>query len=257
MVWQFTLVVDGNPVKGELHMPARTQKVSPAVIVCHGIPSGRPADPDDKGYRYLAERLAGEGFLAVVFNFRGCGESGGNIDLEGWCRDLVAVIDLVWRRDDVDRKRLNLFGFSGGAAVSCKTAALDERVGAVVLAACPAEFGYLFPAEDLAEIIRKAREIGVIRDPDFPPDPGQWLAALYGVEPRRYISAISPRPVLILHGTGDDLVPVRDARILYGLAGENSVLSLVEGAGHRLRNVPEAVESAMRWLLAINRVKPE
>jgi len=254
MISEFKIGVDGITLRGELYLPAQSQEFYPAVIVCHGIPSGRPAEPGDKGYRHLAASLAGRGFLTAIFNFRGCGESEGNLDLEGWCRDLGAVIDWLWERDDVDRERLNLLGFSGGAAVSCQRAALDGRVSALGLAACPAEFSCLFPPGELAAIIKWARQAGVIRDGSFPPHPEQWLQRLHAVEARKFISAIAPRPLLLLHGREDDLVPVQEACDLHRQAGERAELIIIEGAGHRLRNVPEAVETARDWLLKINRM---
>jgi uncharacterized protein len=247
IVETFTITVEGIPIAGEIHRPRQAVAPLPAVIICHGIPSGRPA-PADPGYRPLAVRLSGLGFLAVLFNFRGCGLSGGNIDLAGWCRDLSAILDLLVARDDVDAGSISLLGFSGGAAVSCRVAALDMRVAAVGLMACPAELSFLFKEEELAAIVARAREIGAIRDPDFPPDPRQWLKNLHGVRAEAYIAKISPRPLLLVHGTADEVVPVDHAQRLYALAGEPRELLLLEGVLHRLRQVPEALEAAVQWL---------
>src|SRR3712207_7622089 len=42
----------------------------------------------------------------------------------------------------------------------------------------------------------------------------------------------SPRPLLIVHGTADALIPVEHARRLYEVAGEPKELWLVDGAAH-------------------------
>ena len=245
--------VDGNRLSGELHLPQRGYSPYPAVIVCHGIPSGR-AFPDDKSYRSLAVKLAAKGIMSITFNFRGCGASEGNIDLAGWCRDLGSIIDLIWQRADLDRTRLSLLGFSGGAAVSRKVASGDQRVSFLALGACPAELSRLFPREDLPQIINKAREIGVIRERDFPPDPDAWLEDFYSVRADKYIGRISPRPVLILHGTEDELVPVDEARLLYEKALEPKKLWLLDGCGHRLRVEATAIQAALEWLCMVNKV---
>ena len=89
------LEVDGIPVSGRLYLPDGNSR-HPAVCVCHGIPSGKPSDSDDGGYPLLAERICQEGFAVLIFNFRGAGDSGGNLDILGWTRDLTAVIDYLW-----------------------------------------------------------------------------------------------------------------------------------------------------------------
>jgi dipeptidyl aminopeptidase/acylaminoacyl peptidase len=244
------LSVDGIRIAVEVYIPETGTAPFPSVIVCHGIPSGRPVQGGDPGYRPLARKFAEAGLLTVLFNFRGCGESGGNIDLGGWPRDLSAVLDLLEGREDVDAKKISLLGFSGGAAVSCITAA-SRRVAAVALAACPAEFTFLFPREGLTEMIARAREIGAIRDREFPEDPWKWLEGFYGIRPEYYIEKINA-PVLIIHGTADDVVPVSHAHLLYSLAAEPKELVLLEGAGHRLRQETAAVEAALNWLLQLN-----
>jgi len=53
--------------------------------------------------------------------------------------------------------------------------------------------------------------------------------------------------MLVMHGDEDDSVPVSDARQLVNAHGA-AELSLLEGAGHRLRHDPRAVAILLGWL---------
>ncbi|MFC1983371.1 alpha/beta hydrolase, partial [Chloroflexota bacterium] len=128
-----SLEVDNITLRGQLYLPGNEPQY-PIVCVCHGIPSDKPPDPTDGGYPLLAETIYREGFMVLIFNFRGTGKSGGNLDLPGWTKDLRAAIDYLWSLDKADKQRLSLLGFSGGAAVSVCVAAQDGRVSSV--AAC-------------------------------------------------------------------------------------------------------------------------
>ena len=167
---RISLVVNGISIIGETYFPEDDGGQFPALCICHGIPSGKPAIPTDGGYPQLAERFCQAGFATVIFNFRGTGVSGGNFDMMGWAKDLGAVIDYMWSLRQVDRSRFCLMGFSGGAAVSTYVAANDSRVSRVVLCACPAEFRGLIEEED---VNWEVQEEGVTRTyevKDFSPD---------------------------------------------------------------------------------------
>ena len=86
------LQVDGISIVGQLLLPDEKARYR-LVCLCHGAPSGSPPEPGDGGYPALAERFCREGFAACFFNFRGAGDSGGNLDFLGWTRDLQAVVD--------------------------------------------------------------------------------------------------------------------------------------------------------------------
>jgi len=243
------LEVAGIALAGQLYLPDEgDQPPYPVVGICHGIPSGVP-DPNDRGYPLLAERICGEGFAVLIFNFRGTGASGGNIDILGWTRDLGAVIDYLWALPEVDRSHLALLGFSGGAAVSVCVAAQDRRVSSVAACACPAEFSFVTDG-DPQVLIEHFRSIGAIRDKDFPPSAEEWFGGFKLVSPINYVADIAPRPLLLVHGSRDEVVAVTHAHRLYDKAGQPKEIVIIDGAEHRLRQNEEAMTVVVDWLKA-------
>lgn len=240
-----TLNVDGLNIDGRLFLPAEAPPVPyPGVCICHGIPSGKPHDPTDGGYPALAERFCRLGYAVFIFNFRGTGNSGGNLDLPGWNRDLKAALDYFYDLPELDRARLTLLGFSAGAAVSVCVASADTRVASVIACACPAEIIF----SDPLPAIEHFRSIGAIRDKDFPPSVEEWGAGLAGSSPVNCVGRIAPRPLLLVHGSQDETVPLSQAYELYQKAGEPRQLVVIDGAGHQLRQNDLAMNIALDWL---------
>ena len=241
------LEVDGLKILGQLYLPEGGQAPYPTVGICHGIPTEKP-DPSNKGYPPFAERICHQGFAVLIFNFRGTGASGGNFDILGWTRDLKAAIDYLFTQPEVDKSRLSLLGFSGGAAVSIYVASQDSRVSCVAACACPAEFTFITEVDNPQSVIDHFRNIGTIRDKDFPHSTEEWLNGFRLVSPINYISRIAPRPLLLVHGNQDDTVPVTDAYKLYDKAGEPKQIIIIDGAGHRLRQNERAMAIVIDWL---------
>jgi dipeptidyl aminopeptidase/acylaminoacyl peptidase len=243
-----SLKVDDIKLVGQLYLPSlKGGKKHPALCICHGIPAG-PPDPSDRGYPLLAERCCAQGFLVLIFNFRGTGESKGNFDILGWCRDLEAAIDYLYQLKEVDSSRFSLMGFSGGAAVAVYVAAEDERVSSVVACACPAEFA---ASKGYEELLEQSRQVGIIRDSNFPPSREEWAQGFRIVSPLKCVHKISPRPLLVIHGDEDELIAVSEARRLYQRAGEPKDIFIVKG-GHRLRLNEKAMAAAIAWLKRVN-----
>jgi fermentation-respiration switch protein FrsA (DUF1100 family) len=185
----------------------------------------------------------------LIFNFRGTGGSGGNFDILGWTHDLGAAIDYLWSLPGVGGSGLSLLGFSGGAAVAVYVTAQDKRVSALAACACPAEFDSLVTESGQSLfIIDHFRGIGIIRDKGFPPSTKDWLDGFRQVRPVDYVAQISPRPLLLVHGSQDEVVAVSHAHKLYAQAGEPKQLVIIEGAGHRLRRDERAIAVVTRWL---------
>lgn len=242
----FVIKVDEIAIVGQLYLPDNLKQY-PAVCVCHGIPSGKPRDPGDGGYPVLAEKICREGFAVLIFNFRGTGDSGGNIDMLGWTRDLGAAIDFLWHQAGVDRSYLALVGFSAGAATSVYVASRDKRVSCVAACACPADLTFFTEAEPQS-VIERFRLIGAIQDAGFPPSAGEWFDGFRQLTPADHVAGIAPRPLLLVHGSRDETVPLSHAYRLHERAGEPKKLLILDGAGHRLRQDDRAVRAVIDWL---------
>jgi dipeptidyl aminopeptidase/acylaminoacyl peptidase len=238
---------DNLNLYGQVFFPEIIDHSRPALCICHGIPAV-PYNPAEPGYAMLAERFCSNGFVTFIFNFRGAGPSQGNLDLLGWNHDLEAAIDCFCSLDEVKKSRLAVIGSSGGAAVSVYVAARDQRVSSLVTLACPSNFDGLIQKNNAESVISHFRSIGVIKDKDFPPSIDNWLESFNVVSPIRYIHKISPRPLLIIHGDKDDIVPLEHARKLYKQAKDPKDLIIIPDAGHRLRIEEKAVDNVLNWL---------
>lgn len=224
----------------------------PGLVLCHGMPAGpqpepgTPPPPDDApDYPAIAARCAEDGFATVAFNFRGSGLSEGDYSPLGWASDLHALLDWLKQHPRVDASRTTLFGSSLGAAVVIYVAAHRPDITAVVTYASPAEMGR---RDDPETAIARMRELGIIRNPEFPPSIDAWNREHEEVNPIRWVGRIAPRPLLLLHGDRDDLVPPESARTLYDHAGEPRGLRILEGAGHRFRREERALGVTLEWL---------
>jgi uncharacterized protein len=236
---------DNIDLNGNLFLPGNNVSY-PAVCICHGIPGGQLADPGDRGYAGLAEKVCNAGFAAFIFNFRGSRNSGGNFDILGWTNDLLVALDYLWLQPEIDRSKIALLGYSAGAAVSICVGSRDRNIAAVVSCGCPAEWNFI--NNNPEQLIEYFRSIGIIRDKNYPESAEDWMNNFKIVSPLYYVSGIAPRPFLVVHGDQDDLVNVDDALKLYEKAGEPKKLVIIKGAGHRLRLNGEAVDTVINWL---------
>lgn len=217
-----------------------------AVVLCHGLPSGEPPDPGDPGYPGLVRELGRMGLAAASFSFRGCYGSDGDFSLAGWAADLRSVIDAVAGRSGAP---VALAGSSLGGAVALVAGADDERVGAVATLAAPSGLAELASPDVRDAFLERLRDIGLIRSPGFPPDPGAWADEFRELDPSVAAGRLG-RPLLLVHGTNDDTVPMDHVWRLSEAASGPLTRVVLTGAGHRLRHDPVAVRVLFSWLAA-------
>jgi hypothetical protein len=106
------------------------------VAVCHPHPLFG-GDMENNVVVALCRALAGDGMVALRFNFRGVGGSGGSYGGGfGERQDARAALDFLAGRAEVDGGRLGLAGYSFGALVALSAA--GERVRALAAVSPPA-----------------------------------------------------------------------------------------------------------------------
>lgn len=236
----------GLSLKGHLALPAGSgQSRVHGLVLCHGFPSG-PRDETMGGQSYsgLADRLAADaGWAVLSVNFRGTGSSEGDFSLGGWLADLQACVDVLVGRPDVDG--VWVAGFSTGGSLALCAAGEDPRILGVAALAAPADFQEW--ARDPEAFLAHARAIGVVSKKG-PDNVAEWTRDLTEIRPVALIGKIPPRPVLLVHGTEDDEVPLVDARALADAAEGEVELRVLTGAGHRLRHDPRAIAVLIGWL---------
>jgi uncharacterized protein len=217
----------------------------PGLVICHGFPSGRDAGKvSAKSFPELADRVAAElGWKVLVFTFRGCGDSAGNFSFRGWLDDCLAGVTFVRNQPDVSG--VWLAGFGTGGAVAICAAARDAAVRGVAAVSAPADFDDW--ANHPRRLLLHAREVGIIHDPTFPSGFDSWAREAREVRATACMREVAPRPVLVLHGSEDDAVPVFDARVLADAHGDAD-LRIIEGGPHQLRHDPRAVAVLLGWL---------
>lgn len=198
-----------------------------AVICCHGMLSGK----DGAKHTRLASELEKLGIATIRFDFAGRGESQGELfdmTFSNEVEDVDAVIGWLGKQGI---HRIGLFGSSMGGAVALLTAARDERV---VVVATLAAVGYPSAIEE-----RYPREAQSFTERGYiDTEHGRIGKAFYDDALQHDVVAavsILRAPILVMHGTEDDVVPQTDALDIASSA-RNATLDLVEGGDHQFHD---------------------
>jgi pimeloyl-ACP methyl ester carboxylesterase len=117
---------------GTLFLPA-TGGPHPALVVTHG--SGREGR-HLAGVRGFATTLAEEGLAVLLYDKRGIGDSGGEYvetpDLMLPAQDVLAAVEHLHARADVDPRRIGVFGHSQGGWVGPLAASLSDDIAFLI-----------------------------------------------------------------------------------------------------------------------------
>nr|WP_236714871.1 alpha/beta fold hydrolase [Nonomuraea pusilla] len=213
------------------------------IVVAHGF-TGSWRERTARRIAHVLSRYGG----VVAFDFRGHGRSGGLTtvgDLE-----ILDVEAAVRHARVVGYSRIAVVGFSMGAAVAVRHAALRRGVDAVAAVSGPARWYYRGtrpmrqvhwaierPVGRLAA--RVAKRTRIARGP-WDPVP---------MPPHEAVRLIAPAPLLIVHGDADSFFPLDHPYQLFEGAREPKELWIEPGYGHaEAAATPELIRRIGMWI---------
>jgi len=200
------------------------------VIVCHGH-TGNKDRPVPKA---ICQVLQKAGWNAFRFDFSGNGKSQGGFEDSTFSKcvgDLRAVVDYFYRKG---YSPIGIIGHSMGGAVCILEAARDRKVKFVVPISAPLHLVESFRDYISAMKTRKMKgEIQFYKEPtkEWLTISRKFLRDLKGLKPLRDVKRIYA-PILFIHGTKDESVPVKESEELFINANAPKELALVHEADH-------------------------
>ena len=220
------------------------------VVVCHGFTGSKEGGGKSM---HMAETLAAQtGYSFVLFDFAGNGESDGHFQdttLTGQIQDLSAVIDWCIQHQDL---QVVTMGRSFGGSTVLAQAAGDTRVRAVCTWAAPVHLEELFSGFVISD---KEDEQGRILLADAEgtlPIKKAFMHDLQGHDLLQAAAFLTPRPLLVIHGENDDVVPVHEAEELYAAAQDPKEKRIIPGADHQFSASSEQVWTIVsQWLTTL------
>jgi dipeptidyl aminopeptidase/acylaminoacyl peptidase len=262
---QFTSA--GLKLAGLVHLPAdyRQGERRPAFLVMHGFGSRKDSD----GMRIAAELYASLGYVALRFDFRGCGDSEGargRVICVEQVEDARAALEFLMDRPEVDAKRIGVYGHSFGAAVAVYSAGVEPRFAACVSSGGWGDGVKKFRKQHespeawakfqgmLEEGRKRAKRGESMMVPRFEivpikPDlrhhlapgsilefPFEVVESMLAFRANEVVGKIAPRPLLLIHPANDTVTPTEQSLDLFLHAGQPTDLHLVAGTDHFIFN---------------------
>lgn len=227
----FSFVNQGQKIYGMIHRPLKKEHV-PAVVILHGFAGTKIGKY--RIYVKVAQKLAENGILAVRFDFRGSGDSEGDISemtLEGEVSDAVAALKLISKDPQVDPSRIGILGRSLGGIVSVMACNHFKHIKSLALWA-PA-----FHAKQWME------QLNAAKNPKLSPDEREelmqfdgnkvnenFLKQFFTLNLDHEMKHLDSMPLLHIHGEKDHFVDISHAddyyRVRLKAKGETVMLRL-------------------------------
>lgn len=205
------------------HAPSATTS-SPVVLIAHGIGANKD------NFLPALEVVHKLGYPALIFDFQAHGDSQGHFATFGFreAHDVKAAYD--WLRQEYPGRPVYALGYSMGGAAVLRADAEHGIFDKVVLDATYAR------AENVAKQTL-LRHVPFVREPIWQAA-RFWMVVLSGLDPddlrsdELIVEVAAAKPVLLIHGTEDAVIPCEESRRLHAASGERVDLWILRGAGH-------------------------
>jgi esterase/lipase len=186
--------------------------------------------------RALSSCLVSGGFTTLRFDFGGNGESEGKVEDATYTRMLGEIEAAVSALENHGIKKIGVSGHSMGAMLALLAGKADPRIKAVAFisgSSQAARVREVFPQEAIDKAENQGSASAFVYGRDM------ILKREFLLDVERYNvghdAATLGKPLLIIHGTADEIIPHFHARQLFNWATGAKKLELIDGADHLLR----------------------
>lgn len=242
----------GQTMRGFLHRPENFSAAQrfPAVLFLHGL--GGNSIESHRFFVLAARRLAAQNILAARFDFLGSGNSDGDfVDVtpETELQDALVLLHWLQSQPGVDRTRIGLIGFSLGGLLATYAAARFD-VQTLCLWAATAHM-YRRMKEKSTPQSSAMLKLRGWHDIHGNKTGRAFFESAARLDPLAEAAKFRGR-VLILHGAGDDVVPVEEAHeYSHAFAACQPTVKILPNADHGFNRVEwaeDVIETTANWL---------
>lgn len=232
---------DGIELAAQLYLPDSKDKWSPGIVVCHGFGSRK------ESYASFGELASAGGYATLIFDLRGHGESGGQVDANIF-NDVAAALLYLQNRPEVNPMSIAIRGSSLGGWLAIHTASHLPELSPIV-AYCPANEAFLQILMEEVSMVQRGHPSPMV--PENPPrvNVNSITQLIYRLNVAKAARRIAPRPLLLVHCEGDEVVPSHISQHIYDEVGEPKSMWLLPGGDHRsAQHDPEIDARLLDWL---------
>jgi pimeloyl-ACP methyl ester carboxylesterase len=232
---------DDIELAANLYLPEPSDDWVEGIIVCHGFGSSK------ENYAGLGSRASALGFAVLVPDLRGHGESQGQVDGNIF-NDVAAALLYLQSRPEVNPTGISIRGASMGGWLALHTASHLIDISSVV-AYCPTNESLMTILMEEVSMAQRGHASSAIPSTLPRVDVNSIIKLLYRLDIIKAARRLSPRPLLLVHCEGDEVVPQHISRRIYDSIPEPRTLWLLPGGSHHFaQHDPDTDMRVLDWL---------
>ncbi|MEA1875523.1 MAG: alpha/beta fold hydrolase [Bacteroidota bacterium] len=224
-------------VNALLSLPDTGRAPYPTVILMHGLGDRKTVDYIEIGNKYFLDA----GYAVLRLDISNHGDRFKNdydfnlaSGYKYWTRDLISqtvfdlrrAVDFIFTQDDLDNERIAYFGISLGGMIGTIFCAVENRIKVPIIVLAGGNLNLMFGMDALNAETK-----------DF----------LSIIDPINYVRMISPRPLLMINASNDDVIPPITSKLLFKAAKKPKEIIWYPTKHHDLP-IDKVYPDGLRWL---------
>jgi fermentation-respiration switch protein FrsA (DUF1100 family) len=209
---------------------ADTDPIERTIVICHGLAANK------SNQLVISRSFVPDGYNVLIFDFRAHGDSGGQLSSIGNLERYDVLGAVKWLRENraEQSRRIYGVGISMGAAALIGAAAEPSDEGRAFDAIAVYDTFDSLPA--LTHHIAQARFVPplnwLVTWFALPFASAQTGADLMHFNPGKLVQDVWPRPVMVIHGTNDEVIEFQNGLNLFNSASAPKEKLWINGANH-------------------------